>query len=125
MNERIKAGADIHAGNGGYEISTREKYEAFVKVRNKSLARARIRELWDKAAQAAAAYPSGQNNSWETQVNFMEKFAELIVRECVDAIDSARPYHTNDHLVNDYMNGVEHGHKFAITMIKKHFGVEE
>lgn len=42
----------------------------------------RIRELWDKAAQEAAAYPSGQNNSWETQVKFMEKFAELIVREC-------------------------------------------
>jgi hypothetical protein len=54
-----------------------------------------------------------------------EKFAELIVRECIDAIDAARPYHTNDHLVNDYMNGVEHGHKFAITMIRKHFGVEE
>jgi hypothetical protein len=47
------------------------------------------------------------------------------VRECIDAIDAARPYHTNDHLVNDYMNGVEHGHKFAITMIRKHFGVEE
>lgn len=44
----------------------------------------RIKELWDKAAQAAAAYPSGQNNSWETQVNFMEKFAELIVRECIN-----------------------------------------
>ena len=41
----------------------------------------RIKELWDKAAQAAAAYPSGQNNSWETQVNFMEKFAELIVKD--------------------------------------------
>jgi len=44
----------------------------------------RIRELWDKAAESTAAYPSGQNNSWETQVNFMDKFAELIVRECVD-----------------------------------------
>ncbi len=43
----------------------------------------RIRELWDKAARATAAYPSGQNNSWETQVNFMDKFTELIVKECV------------------------------------------
>ena len=43
----------------------------------------RIRELWDKAATASAAYPSGQNNSWETQVKFMEKFAELIVKECM------------------------------------------
>lgn len=47
----------------------------------------RIKELWDKAAQEAAAYPSGQNNSWETQVKFMEKFAELIVRECAEALD--------------------------------------
>lgn len=46
----------------------------------------RIRELWDKAAQDTAAYPSGQNNSWETQVNFMEKFAELIVKECIDSV---------------------------------------
>ena len=44
----------------------------------------RIRELWTKAAESTAAYPSGQNNSWETQVNFMDKFAELIVRECMD-----------------------------------------
>ena len=51
MNEQIKAGADIHAGDGGYEISTQEKYEAFVKVRNKSLAQARIRELAEQAAK--------------------------------------------------------------------------
>ena len=44
----------------------------------------RIKQLWDKAATASAAYPSGQTNSWETQVNFMEKFAELIVRECIN-----------------------------------------
>jgi len=43
----------------------------------------RIEELWEKAAEYTAAYPSGQNNSWETQVNFMEKFAELIVLECM------------------------------------------
>lgn len=47
----------------------------------------RIRELWDKAAQATAAYPSGQNTSWETQVNFMDKFAELIVREVLGQVD--------------------------------------
>jgi hypothetical protein len=44
----------------------------------------RIQELWDQAAKSTAAYPSGQNNSWETQVNFMDKFAELIVRECAN-----------------------------------------
>lgn len=36
MNENIKAGADIHAGDGGYSEGTKEGYEAFVKARNAS-----------------------------------------------------------------------------------------
>ena len=73
----------------------------------------RIRELWDKAAQAAAAYPSGQNNSWETQVNFMDKFAELIIRECVTQV------------VTDPHIQAHNEIKYAVARIKKHFGVEE
>lgn len=69
----------------------------------------RIRELWDKAAESTAAYPSGQNNSWETQVNFMEKFAELIVWECIDTIlDSSVEYATRPQIANE---------------IKEHFGI--
>ncbi|UOF82019.1 hypothetical protein [Caudoviricetes sp.] len=45
MNELIKEGGEIHAGDGGYSISTKEKYDEFVKVRNKSLAQSRIKEL--------------------------------------------------------------------------------
>jgi len=52
----------------------------------------RIQELWDQAAKSTAAYPSGQNNSWETQVNFMDKFAELIVREVFEIIDDEASY---------------------------------
>jgi hypothetical protein len=37
MNENIKAGADIHAGDGGYSEGTQEKYDEFVKTRNQSL----------------------------------------------------------------------------------------
>jgi len=68
----------------------------------------RIRELWDKAAKSTAAYPSGQNNSWETQVNFIDKFAELIVGECASIADepTSQPF-------NSY------GKK-----IKQHFGVD-
>ena len=73
----------------------------------------RMKELWDKAAYSTAAYPSGQNNSWETQVNFMEKFAELIVRECLDIVS---PYAVR-------MENFDGGH--PITDLKKHFGVEE
>ena len=41
----------------------------------------KITQLWNKAAVSTAYFPSGQNNSWETQVNFINQFAELIVRE--------------------------------------------
>jgi hypothetical protein len=37
MNKNISAGSDIHAGDGGYRIGTKEKYDEFVKGRNKSL----------------------------------------------------------------------------------------
>ena len=69
----------------------------------------RIRELWSKAAESTAAYPSGQNNSWETQVNFLDKFAELIVRECADV----ELYWLNDQ-----------DRKAIAEKIKQHFGVE-
>ena len=36
MNQLIKAGADIHADDGGYSEGTKEGYEAFVKARNAS-----------------------------------------------------------------------------------------
>lgn len=69
----------------------------------------RIRQLWDKAAESTAAFPSGQNNSWETQVNFLEKFAELIVRECAKVADLA------DENKCEWIGG----------NILTHFGVEE
>ena len=65
----------------------------------------RIRELWDNAAKSVAAYPSNQSNSWETQVNFLDKFAELIVRECCQKLE-------NDGMVEVAME------------MKQHFGVE-
>ena len=36
----------------------------------------RIEELWDKAAESTL------DQSWQSQTAFMERFAELIVREC-------------------------------------------
>ena len=65
----------------------------------------RIQELWDKAAKSIAAYPSGQNNSWETQVNFIDKFAQLIVQECCQKLE-------NDGMVEVAME------------MKQHFGIE-
>lgn len=70
-----------------------------------------IEELWEKAAESTAAYPSGQNNSWETQVNFMENFARLIVGECL-------------HIVDDEGCG-EGGSVRAMEKIREHFGVDK
>ena len=70
----------------------------------------RIRELWDKAAESTAAYPSGQNNSWETQVNFMDMFAELIVRECMEINKQELSFIAFETLMDRY---------------NEHFGLEE
>lgn len=37
VEDKLKAGADIHAGDGGYSIGTKEGYDEFVKSRNESL----------------------------------------------------------------------------------------
>ena len=65
----------------------------------------RIKQLWDKAAKIET------DPSWEGQTKFMEKFAELIVRECADLIDSM------DHSSQYFPH--------VADTIKQHFGVEE
>jgi hypothetical protein len=73
----------------------------------------RIEKLWDEAADSIAAIPNGRNNFWETQENFMEKFAELIVRECC-------------FVGEQYAEGLfdmKH-YDFVNKKIKEHFGVE-
>ena len=42
MTENIKTGAEIHAGDGGYEIGTKEGYEAFNQKRMESEERRHI-----------------------------------------------------------------------------------
>ena len=43
----------------------------------------RIKQLWEEAAKTT------QGDSWEEQTKFMEKFAELIVAECLEACSRA------------------------------------
>ena len=62
-----------------------------------------IKECWLKAARE----DSGEK--WDTQEEFIERFARLIVRECADLVD--------DH--DDSYPYVSFG-----DMIKQHFGVE-
>ena len=109
MNKQIKAGADIHAGDGGYSEGTQEQYDAFVKVRNKSLAQGRIKEL---AEQAGLEFDNDlalePEPIYYTTQKDLEKFAELIVQECIGVAD-----HSN-----------VTGKSIIGERIKQHFGVE-
>jgi hypothetical protein len=65
----------------------------------------RVKILWSEAAESTIG------DSWEEQTKFMERFAQLIVRECTgivtDAVDHCEPAST------------------YADKIKRHFGVEE
>ena len=77
----------------------------------------RIRECWIKAARE-----DSDPDNWDTQEQFIERFAELIVRECmkVAVFKDSGYMHTAD--VAGYMAA---GRSTAARMIKEHFGVEE
>ena len=107
MNKQIKAGADIHVGDGGYSEGTQEQYDAFVKVRNKSLAQGRIKEL---AEQAGSTHKQSLG-VYQFYTDELEKFAELIVRECMNTIAESREARQTSYY---YRNRVA-----------EHFGVEE
>ena len=62
----------------------------------------KIKQLWEEAAKTT------QGDSWEEQTKFMEKFAQLIVRECIG--------------IADEYDGVG---STIVSRIEKHFGVEE
>lgn len=69
----------------------------------------RILELADKAIE-------DMPGAWNIPDEFCEKFAELIVQECIEAIQ------------NESMNSCddwERGLRIAEGAIAKHFGVEE
>ncbi len=64
----------------------------------------RIEELWDKAAEDT------MDDSWQSQTKFMERFAELIIKECGVALSP---------MLRDMVSRGQ-----AYDLIKNHFGVE-
>ncbi len=64
----------------------------------------RIKTLWEEAAKTT------QGDSWEEQTKFIEKFAELIVRECGIALSP---------MLRDMISRGQ-----AYDIIKEHFGVD-
>ena len=74
----------------------------------------RIRALWK---QAGGHYNSGNQHTWpEYTIDDPEKFALLIVRECVEQASIG-----NGHGNNQWDRALT----FAAKNIKEHFGVEE
>ena len=92
----------------------------------------RIKELGDQAWDYAldhetvngkAAFGSFINKNFSDLL--LEKFAELIVRECCQLIDDATPVYSLENLQEDYCQGNLDGYRSALLEIKEHFGVEE
>jgi len=100
MNEQIKAGSDIHAGDGGYSISTKEKYEAFVKARNYSYIKSLISQVG-----------TDSSGKWMS-VDDVEELVNLVVRKCAE-------------FANEHNSEVEDVTLGIGKAIKQHFGVEE
>lgn len=67
-----------------------------------------IRELWYQAVQPHTG------DSWAEQTAFMEKFAELIVRECMEQV-----WYTREDSINGNISEV------IKERMKQYFGVEE
>jgi hypothetical protein len=113
MNDNIIAGGEIHAG-GGYSEGTQEAYEAFVKGRNRSFAKARINALAEQATEVVEVVNPDTGITHHREFFDREKFAELIVKECADVAWMNTPETEEleySHLIKD--------------KILKHFGVEE
>jgi ribulose 1,5-bisphosphate carboxylase large subunit-like protein len=114
MNNNIKAGADHHAGDGGYSIGTQERYEEFVKLRNR-VPNQRIEDLMYNAGLTA-------QGCWDEMDDYakqaIERFAELIVKECILTIQMGITRDGPD--TEKYLRSMKH-----IRQIEEHFGVKE
>ena len=69
----------------------------------------RIKQLWEEAAKTT------QGDSWEEQTKFMEKFAELIVRECMGLC----------YRIDTEYEGKKVKPTVIASKVAEHFGVEE
>jgi hypothetical protein len=84
----------------------------------------RIKELW---TQAGGHYNSGNQHTWpEYTIDDPEKFAELIVRECLSIVDEQKECL---HEEQQYWHDRDYGYALAVDDaskgIKQFFGVEE
>ena len=92
----------------------------------------RIKELAEQARTYARYYVAEckchgyymEHN--ELEVRFEKKFAELIVRECLDIVEAQKEsLCDNENTWCDQDYGYEQAVNDSVDMVKKHFGVEE
>jgi len=77
---------------------------------------ARIKSLIDQATVW-----QGMENGY---IFDKEKFAQLIVRECIKAIDDSTPVYSSEDQQDNYCQGTLNGYQSALLEIKQHFGVK-
>ena len=85
----------------------------------------RIRELADEAVTRVAlrcegSMESDKHGEW-IRYDDLEKFAELIVRECAELSVNSQYANTK----SEYYEGFNEALVYAGNKIRKHFGVEE
>ena len=73
----------------------------------------RIREVWIKAARE-----DSDPDNWDTQEQFIERFAELIVRECINIADKSNTGSKSSNERTEFYYNADIGDK-----IKEHFGI--
>ena len=83
----------------------------------------RIKEL---VRQADACYIP-RYDMWQMDTETLEKFAELIVRECVNQVkEQYIPVSEDAAMMNDeHWKGYKHCGVDSVVAIREHFGVEE
>jgi hypothetical protein len=82
----------------------------------------RIKQLWDQAAKLES------DDSWEGQTKFMEKLAELIVKECIEQVRGEfLPVLEDKEMMKDtHWDGYVQCGVDSVVAIREHFyGVEE
>jgi hypothetical protein len=117
MNDNIKAGSDIHAGDGGYSIGTQEKYDEFVKGRNESLVRMRMEDLMYKAGLTAQGCWD-EMDSYDRQA--IEKLIELVIKDCIGVVENMSPGY------DDYRNQIEDAfRRDCVEEMKFKYGIND
>ena len=82
----------------------------------------RIREIWENNDSISVVWPE-TGSPVSVSAKTLEKFAELIVRECAEITDGLSKLYPRTDVAFDV--GYTMGTSRATKEIKQHFGVEE